>query len=72
MAVTERGRRPDDDTHLHWVADIGGVHRERDAEISEQLPDERVAWTSVDGARNEARGTESGAWRGDVDRPPTA
>jgi len=41
-----------DDTHLHWVADIGGVHREWDAEITEQHPDERVAWRARDGADN--------------------
>jgi uncharacterized membrane protein len=33
-----------DDTTLHWVADIGGVHREWDARITEQKPDERIAW----------------------------
>ena len=111
-----------DDTHLHWVVDVAGVHREFDAEITEQHPDERVAWTSVDGPRHagvvtfhrldethtrvtaqmdidpegfvekvadkagivdrrvkgdmkrfqeyiEARGGETGGWRGDVDRP---
>ena len=111
-----------DDTHLHWVADIGGVKREWDAEITEQHPDERVAWRAIDGADNagvvtfhqldqgttkvmvqiefdpegfveqagdklgivesqtkadldrfkefiEERGAETGAWRGDVDRP---
>jgi uncharacterized membrane protein len=41
-----------DDTRLHWVVDIAGVHREFDAEITEQHPDERVAWTSVDGPRH--------------------
>jgi len=41
-----------DDTHLHWVAEIGGVRREWDAEITEQHPDERVAWKSTDGAEN--------------------
>jgi uncharacterized membrane protein len=41
-----------DDRRLHWVADIDGVHREWDAEIAEQHPDERVAWRSTDGARN--------------------
>src|SRR5215207_3999664 len=108
-----------DDTHMHWVADIGGVEREWDAEVTEQHPDERVAWTSTTGAKHggvvtfhrlsedttrvmlqldfepaglveqvgdklgfvkrratgdldrfkkliEARGVESGAWRGDV------
>ena len=38
-----------DDTHLHWVTDIAGVEREFDAEITEQHPDERVAWRSIDG-----------------------
>jgi uncharacterized membrane protein len=112
------------DTHLHWVADIGGVRREWDAEITEQHPDERVAWRATEGAANagvvtfhrldegrtrvmlqlefdpdgiveatgdklglvrrraagdlerfksfiETRGLETGAWRGDVDAPPS-
>ena len=37
------------DTLTHWKTSIGGVEREFDAEISEQHPDERVAWHSVDG-----------------------
>jgi uncharacterized membrane protein len=41
-----------DDTHLHWVADIGGVRREWDAVITEQHPDERVAWSATEGAEN--------------------
>ena len=41
-----------DDTHLRWVATIDGVHREWEAEIAEQHPDERVAWRSTDGATN--------------------
>jgi uncharacterized membrane protein len=110
-----------DDTHLHWKTKIAGVEREYDAEITEQHPDERVAWRSVDGKTNagvvtfhhlsdtrtkvmvqidwepdglvekagsavgaddrrvsadlhkfkefiEARGTATGAWRGDVER----
>jgi uncharacterized membrane protein len=110
-----------DDTHLHWIANIGGVRREWDAEITEQHPEERVAWRATSGADNggvvtfhhldpnttkvmlqlefdpdgfveqvgdkmgivesqakadldrfkefiEDRGTETGAWRGDVDR----
>ncbi len=109
-------------TQTHWVTSIGGVTREFDAEITEQHPDERVAWTTLDGPKQagvvtfhrlaadktrimlqldfepeglveqagdklgfvtrriegdlgrfkkfiEERGTESGAWRGDVDRP---
>jgi len=41
-----------DDTHLHWKADIGGKEKEWDAEITEQIPDERIAWRSRSGAMN--------------------
>ena len=111
-----------DDTHVHWVASIAGTRHEWDAEITEQHPDERVAWTATSGKGNagvvtfhriddaqtrvmvqmdwepegvtetigaalgmddrrvqgdlqrfkeliENRGDESGAWRGDVERP---
>src|SRR5687768_6931449 len=110
-----------DDVTLHWVAEILGQHREWDAKITEQTPDERIAWTNIDGAKNagvvtfhriddnttrvmlqmefdpesfsekaadalglvkgrvkgdlerfktfiEERGTETGAWRGEVDQ----
>jgi uncharacterized membrane protein len=110
-----------DDTTLEWVADIAGQEKRWQAKITEQKPDERIAWTSIDGAHNagvvtfhrlepgrsrvtlqidvdpegpvetagdaiglverrvkgdmerfkdyiEARGTESGAWRGTVDQ----
>jgi uncharacterized membrane protein len=36
-------------TRTHWEINIGGVHREFDAEITEQHPDERVAWKAIDG-----------------------
>jgi uncharacterized membrane protein len=111
-----------DDTHLHWVAEVGGKREEWDAEITEQQPDERIAWNATSGKGNagvvtfhrldqqktrvmvqldwepegvteqigstlgmdsrrvqgdlqrfkdliETRGVESGAWRGEVDRP---
>jgi uncharacterized membrane protein len=114
-----------DETHLHWVAELGGSRHEWDAEITEQKPDERVAWRNTDGKENagvvtfhrlddsrtrvmvqldfvpdgikeklgdalgapdrrvqadlrrfkeaiEARGTESGGWRGEVRRPDEA
>jgi uncharacterized membrane protein len=110
-----------DDTHLHWVATVAGKRKEWDAEITEQTPDQRIAWNSTSGARNagvvtfhrlddnttrvmlqldvepegvietagtavglferevegdlerfkefiESRGTESGAWRGEVEQ----
>ncbi|GAB3857618.1 hypothetical protein GCM10027610_094200 [Dactylosporangium cerinum] len=114
-----------DDTRLHWVVEFGGVRREFDARITEQHPDERVAWTSTEGPKHagvvtfhrlddthsrvtaqldidpegfvenvadkagivdrliksdlakfrefiEQRGTETGAWRGDVEQPDAA
>src|SRR5215203_579072 len=104
-----------DATHLHWTPEIGGRRHEWDAEITEQVPDQRVAWTSTSGKRQgrlsddetrvlvsmdyepegvvesvgsaldldsrriradpkrfkemiEARGNESGAWRGTVEQ----
>ena len=110
-----------DDRHLRWHVDIAGIDREFEAEITEQTPDQRIAWRSrsgVDqggvvtfhalddehtrvtlqmelnpegfveqvgdktgavGARAqgdlerfkqfiEDRGTETGAWRGEIDR----
>ncbi|WP_225753707.1 SRPBCC family protein [Actinotalea sp. Marseille-Q4924] len=110
------------DTLTHWKTSIGGVEREFDAEITEQHPDERVAWKSIDGKTHagvvtfhrlsdtstrvmvqidweteslaekagaalgvddrqvkkdlarfkefiEARGAETGGWRGDVEHP---
>jgi hypothetical protein len=41
-----------DDTHVRFHASIAGVSREWDAEITEQTPDQRVAWTAVDGTDN--------------------
>ena len=38
-----------DDRRNHWVTSIAGVEREFDTVITEQHPDERVAWRSVDG-----------------------
>jgi uncharacterized membrane protein len=110
-----------DDTHLHWKATVGGHQEEWDAEITEQTPDQRIAWKATGGKGNagvvtfhrvddnrtkvmlqldwesegmvealgamigqddrkakgdlerfkeliEQRGTESGAWRGEVEQ----
>ena len=40
------------DTTLEWTAKIAGVERSWRAEITEQEPDQRVAWRSTSGARN--------------------
>ena len=43
-----------DDKHTHWKVKVGPVEREFDAEITEQHPDERVAWTSTGGDTDHA------------------
>ena len=40
------------DTRLHWKAKVAGKTEEWDARITEQTPDQRVAWTSTTGAQN--------------------
>jgi carbon monoxide dehydrogenase subunit G len=40
------------DRRMHWVAEIGGVKREWDADILEQVPDQKVAWAATEGATN--------------------
>jgi uncharacterized membrane protein len=117
--------RQTDERHMHWVASFGGHRHEWDAEVTEQKPDERVAWRNIDGKENagvvtfhrldedrtrimvqldfvpeglvekagaalgapdrrvkgdlarfkeyiEAKGSETGAWRGEVKRPDEA
>jgi uncharacterized membrane protein len=113
-----------DDTHTHWRTKVAGREQEFDAEITEQTPDQRIAWTSQAGRDHagvvtfhrleqgrtkvmlqmdvepegavekagdalgllkrrvkgdlerfkemiEARGTETGAWRGEVSQEST-
>ncbi|MGW2723522.1 SRPBCC family protein [Streptomyces sp. NPDC001492] len=38
-----------DDRHNHWTTSIGGVRREFDTEIVDQLPDDRITWRTVGG-----------------------
>lgn len=47
-----RDVRQIDDKTLEWDARIAGVSREWRAEITEQSPDQRVAWTAIDGTKN--------------------
>lgn len=42
-----------DDRHNHWTTKIGGVRREFDTEIVDQLPDERVTWRTTSGDTNQ-------------------
>ena len=41
-----------DDTRLQWKANIAGKDEEWNAEITEQIPDQRIAWKSQGGASN--------------------
>jgi uncharacterized membrane protein len=38
-----------DDTRLHWVANVAGERKEWEARITEQIPDQRIAWRSEGG-----------------------
>jgi uncharacterized membrane protein len=39
------------DTRTAWITEIAGVRREFEADITEQHPDERIAWRSIDKPR---------------------
>lgn len=41
--------RQDADDRLHWKVDFDGVSREFDTKITEQTPDHRIAWNTVEG-----------------------
>lgn len=41
-----------DDRTIEWHAAIAGMPTQWRAVITEQVPDQRVAWTTVEGARN--------------------
>ncbi len=45
-----------DDTHLHWRAEVAGKEKEWDAEITEQIPDDRIAWRSMTRSAKRRRG----------------
>ena len=40
------------DDRLEWVAEIGGIRRQWEAKILEQVPDRKVAWAATEGATN--------------------
>lgn len=41
-----------DDTTNHWKVEIGGIDREFKTVITEQEPDMRIAWTTVEGPQH--------------------
>jgi len=41
-----------DDHRLHWEAEIGGKNKEWDARITDQIPDQLIAWQSEGGEYN--------------------
>ena len=42
-----------DDRRLHWRAKVAGKVRDWDATITEQVPDQRIAWQATSGKRND-------------------
>lgn len=40
------------DRKLFWRAKVGGKEKEWQAEITEQVPDRKISWRTIDGARN--------------------
>jgi uncharacterized membrane protein len=40
------------DTTIRWTAETAGVKKTWTAKITEQTPDQRIAWTSIEGAKN--------------------
>lgn len=53
LSFVESIRQLDDET-LEWKVNVNGVEREFTTKITEQHPDERVAWTSVAGEADHA------------------
>ena len=41
-----------DDTTLEWVTSVAGKDKTWEAKITEQEPDQRIAWTATEGAHN--------------------
>jgi uncharacterized membrane protein len=44
-----------DDTHLRWIAEVGGKREEWKAEITHQQPDKVIAWRAIEGRDNSGR-----------------
>jgi uncharacterized membrane protein len=41
-----------DEKRLHWRASVGGKEKQWDATITEQTPDQRIAWRNTTGSTN--------------------
>jgi len=41
-----------DEKRLHWRANVGGKEKQWDATITEQAPDQRIAWRNTTGSTN--------------------
>lgn len=41
------------DDRLEWVAEIGGIKRQWEAKIVDQIPDRKVSWAAIEGAMNQ-------------------
>jgi uncharacterized membrane protein len=59
------------DTMTHWVVSVGGVKREFDAAIDDQVPDDHVTWRSIGEVTHRGRveftPTGAGATRVDLE-----
>jgi uncharacterized membrane protein len=44
-----------DDEHVHWVAEVAGVHKEWDAQITRQIPDQEIDWVGLGAPDNRGR-----------------
>ena len=42
-----------DNKRLHWVAEVAGKEKQWDAVITDQTPDQKIAWKSTSGAQND-------------------
>jgi uncharacterized membrane protein len=51
MEAVEEVRR-ESDTRLFWRTRIGGIEKTWEAEITAQIPGQKIAWKSVDGTEN--------------------
>jgi uncharacterized membrane protein len=44
-----------DDEHVHWIADVAGVRKEWDAQITRQVPDQEIDWVGLGAPDNRGR-----------------